>query len=78
MAVVTALNPGEAITISQTTSYALPSTVVWVCSTAAVEVSMVADTGFVALTSANTIGAATAALFVRCTGSATLIVAKKI
>ena len=73
------LNPGQAVTIAQSTNYALPPTVVWVASTAAVEVGMLnTTTGYTALAGATTSGAATSMLFVRCVASETLIVVKRL
>jgi hypothetical protein len=75
------LNPGQITTIAQSTSYALPPVVVSICSTAAVEVAVVdttGTTGWSVLTGANTVGAQTSAAFVRCSGSATVIVVKRL
>lgn len=72
------LNPGQPVTVAQTTAYALPPTVVWVASDTAVDVGMsTGTTGWTALTGANTVGAATSMLYVRCTASTNAVVVVK-
>ena len=67
MAYTQALQLGLSTTILQNIVYALPARACFVQSSAAVEVSNIIDTGFVALTNANTVGAETAATWLRCT-----------
>jgi hypothetical protein len=69
----TKLTIGPIHSITQNTVYALPASKVMVHAGAAVEVSNVIDSGFGALTGANTVGAETAAAFIRCPGGDTTV-----
>lgn len=72
------LNPGQPVTVAQTTAYALPPVVVSISSDTAVEVGMTSGTtGWTALTGANTVGAQTSMLYVRCTASTNAVVVVK-
>lgn len=68
---------GVPLAIAQTTAYALPGRSVKIQSTVAIEVS-VDNTTWTALTGADTIGAESAAMFVRCTTSTTCVVVCKV
>lgn len=75
MAYTQALQLGLPTAILQNIVYALPARACFVQCTAAVEVSNIIDSGFSTLTNANTIGAETAATWIRCTtGNATITV----
>jgi len=68
MAYITSLTPGQVHAITQNVVYALPSRRCMVHADAVVEVNTVSGTtGWDALTGANTVGAETAAAFIRCT-----------
>ena len=66
---------GPPTTLVQNTVYALPARLVFVTSTAAVEIS-VNNSTWGALTGANTVGAYTSAAYVRCTTAGPVVVCK--
>jgi hypothetical protein len=67
---------GVVFAAAQNGEYALPSTLVFLHSTAAVETS-IDGTNWTALTGGSTTGVVTADPFVRCTGGACSIIVKK-
>lgn len=78
MAATTFLEAGYIQTMVQNQVYGLPSQVVFVQASASVEVGMTdGTTGFTLLTNANTVGAPTAAPFIRATTGTTTICVKR-
>lgn len=78
MALTYSLQVGVPTLVTQTTTYALPPSLVYLTANASVDVSVDGST-WNALTNGSTIGAYTSATFVRCTTSTTCqIIVKKV
>lgn len=70
------INPGQFLTLAQSTSYALPPCVTYIQSSQTIDVSLDNST-WVALSGTTTGSIVTAAQFVRCTSSTTCVVSVK-